>query len=86
MAAQADGTHSLTFQLNCSISGTCYFLDTKLRDMQILEISEHSGSNSLPECMQVILKPHWRYSLLTWLILLLNVLYFSGFNHIYRSK
>ena len=60
--------HSLTFRLNCSISGTCYFLGAQFRDMPMSAISAHSSSNSLSACIRVILEPHYRYSLLTCLI------------------
>ena len=68
MDAWEDRTHSLTFQLNFSISGTCYFLDAQFRDMPMSAISAHSSPNSLSACIRVILEPHYRYSLLTCLI------------------
>ena len=68
MAAWTDRTFSLVVWLNHSISGTCYFLDGKFREMPRSSISACSGSNYLSSCKHVILKPCCRYSLLTCLI------------------
>ena len=61
-------TRSLAVQLGSSILGTCSFLHTQFRNMTRLAISGDSGSNSLSECMRLILKPNCRYSLLTFLV------------------
>ena len=45
MAAHAYRKCSLMARLNHSISGTCYFLDTQLRDMTRSSTSARSGSN-----------------------------------------
>ena len=58
----------LAVQLNPSISGTCFFLEAQLREITISAISARRGSNSLSACIHVILKPCWRYALLTCLI------------------
>ena len=63
-----DKTHSLKVQLNHSILGTCYFLDAQLMEIPISAIYVLISLTSLSVCMWVILKPRFRYSLLTCLI------------------
>ena len=69
VAAREYCNNSLTVRLNCSISGTCSFLDAKFRDMPISFISARSGSNLISVCIHVFLKTCCRYSLLNYLIL-----------------
>ena len=68
MADRAGLTRSLTVQIKCSISGTCYFLCAQFRFIPRSVISVHSGSNHLSEFMRVILNPHFRYNLCTCVI------------------
>ena len=68
MSAWADWKRSLTFHLNQSISGTCYFLDTQFKDITRSTISAHRGSNLLSAGICVILKPLCMYSLWNCLI------------------
>ena len=58
----------MTVWLNCSILGTCYFLDAQFRDMPRSSIAALRGSKLLLACMSVILNPRYRYSLCTCLI------------------
>ena len=64
-----DRTRSLTLQLKRIISVTCSFLDMQFMDMTGSAISAHSSWNLLSACIRVVFKPHFRYSLLTCLII-----------------
>ena len=68
MADRAYWKCSLTFLLNCSILGTCFFLNVQFREMPRLAISAHCGSNSLSACLRVIFKPRCRYICFTCLV------------------
>ena len=69
MADQADWTHSFTVRLNCSISGTCSFLDAQFKDMPISAISAPRCSDLLSSRMRVVFKPSCRYIFCTCLII-----------------
>ena len=79
-------TSSLKVRLNCSIPGKCSFLEAQFRYMPISAIYPRSGSNSLSACIQVILKPRCRYSLLTYLITSSIFFIFRVFNHTSNGK
>ena len=67
MADRANWTCSLMVWLNCLILVICSFLDAQFRKMPRSSIYACSGSNQLSACIQVILKPHCRYIILTCL-------------------
>ena len=68
MAAWTDLTHFLTFQINFSFSGTCYFLDEQFRFIPRVVISIHSGLKLMSACIRVIPNPQCGYNLCTCMI------------------
>ena len=69
-------TRSLMVRFNCSISVTCSFLDTQMREMIILDTSGRSDYNSLSACMKIDLEPMLKVRFIDLLDTILNVLHF----------
>ena len=65
---QAGLTHSLTVQMNHSISGTCSFLDAQFSFISRSVIYLHSGLSQLPACICEIFNPCCKYNLFTCVI------------------